>query len=81
MGRRAEIFKLLASEDINGDKMNFSMAVFSGLGCAHFNNLAWATFDNDETVLTKRRALHGIGSRGASIGALEGMLMLLNCVS
>ena len=62
VSRRTEIFQLLASEDINSDKMDFSMTVLSGLRGAHFDNLAWAILDDDETVLAEGRALHRIGS-------------------
>ena len=77
MGRRAKIFKLLAGENVDGDKMNFGVAVLAGLGGTHFHNLAGATFDDDEAVFAECRALLGVGGRGASIGALEGMLMLV----
>jgi len=76
MGRWAKIFELFASKDIDSNKMNFGMSVFAGLRSTHFNNLAGTALDDDKTVLTKRRALHGIGGGGASIGALEGVLML-----
>jgi len=76
MGRGAEILKLLAGEDVNSDKMNLGMSVLSGLRGAHLDDFARAVFDADETVLAKRRALHGISGGGASIGALESVLML-----
>ena len=79
MGGGAKIFKFLAGEDINRDKMDFGMSVLAGLGSAHFDNLARAVLDADETVLTERRALHGIGEGGASISALEGVFMLRQC--
>jgi len=56
--------------------MNLGMSVLSGLRGAHLNDFARAVFNADETVLAKRRALHGIGGGGASIGALESVLML-----
>ena len=76
MGGRAEIFELLASEDVNGDKMDLGMTVLAGLRGTHFNDLAGTALDDDKTVFAKGRALHWVGSRGAGIGALEGMLML-----
>ena len=79
MGGGAKIFKFLAGEDINRDKMDFGVSVLAGLGSAHFDNLARAVLDADETVLTERRALHGIGGRGASISALESVFMLRQC--
>ena len=77
VGGRAKILELLASEDVNCNKMDLGMAVFAGLGCAHFDNLARAALDDDETVLAERRALHRICSGSTGIGALEGMLMLI----
>lgn len=76
MGGWAEIFQLLAGEDIDGHEMDFGVAMLAGLGSAHFHNFAWAVFDDDETVLPQRRALHRIGKRSASIGVLKGVFML-----
>lgn len=76
MGRGAKIFQLLASEDIDSDKMNLGVTVLSGFGGAHFDDLARAALDDDETVLAERGTLLGICGRGASIGALESVLML-----
>ena len=76
MGGGAKIFELLASEDVNSDKMDLGMSVLAGLRGAHFDNLAGAVLDAHETVLAKRRALHRVGGRCARIGALEGVLML-----
>ena len=80
MGGGAEIFKLLASEDVNCNEMDLGMAVLAGLGSAHFDDLARAALDDDESVLAKRRALHRIGGGSTCIGALEGVLMLLGKV-
>lgn len=71
----AKIFKLLASEDVNGDEMDFGVTVLSGLGGTHLNDLTRARFDNHEAVFAERRALHRISGRGASIGALESVPM------
>ena len=76
MGGGTEIFQLLAGKDIDGDEMDLGVTVLSGLGGAHFNDLARAALDNNEAVFAERRALHRIGERGASISALEGVLML-----
>ena len=76
VGGGAEIFELLAGEDIDGDQMNLGVTVLASLRSGHFNNLARALLDDDETVLPQGRALHGEGERGARIGALEGVLML-----
>ena len=76
MGGWAQLFKLLAGEDIQGDKMNLGMTVLSGFGSGHVNDLAGATLDHNEAVLAERGALHGIRSGGTGIGAIEGVLML-----
>lgn len=76
MGRGREIFVLLASEDIGGDKMDLGVAVLAGLGGGHVDNLARAALDHDETVLTQSRALHREGERRAGIGGLEGNIVL-----
>ena len=62
MGRWAKIFKLLASEDVNGNQMDLSVTMLAGLRSAHFDNFAGTTFNDDETVLAERRALHRKGS-------------------
>ena len=77
MGGRAEIFELLAGKDINCDEMDLGVTVLPGLGGGHFDDFAGTAFDNDETVLPQSRALHRVGGRGASIGTLEGVLMLM----
>lgn len=76
VGGGAEIFKLLASKDIDGNKMDLGVTVLASLGGGHFDDLAGAVLDDDETVLPQSRALHGVGGGGASIGALKGVLML-----
>jgi hypothetical protein len=73
---RAEFFKLLVREDVDGDQVDFGVAVLAGLGGGHLNNLARAVLDDDEAVLPQSRALHRVRHRGAGIGALEGVLML-----
>jgi hypothetical protein len=73
---RAKIFQLLAGEDVNGNEMDFGVAVFAGLRGRHFDDLAGAVLDDDETVLPQSGTLHGIGGRGTGIGALKGVLML-----
>ena len=76
MGGGAEFFELLAGEDVDGNKMDLGVAVLAGLGGGHVDNLAGAVLDHDEAVLPQGRALHGEGGRGASIGGIEGVLML-----
>ena len=77
MGGGAEFFKLLASEDIDGDEMDLGVTMLASLGGGHVDNLARAVLDNNEAVLSQGRALHGEGGRGAGVGGLEGVLMLL----
>ena len=76
MSGRAKIFQLLAGEDVNGNEMDFGVAVFAGLRGRHFDDLAGAVLNDDETVLPQSGTLHGIGGRGTGIGALKGVLML-----
>lgn len=77
MGGGAKIFELLASENVNSNKMNLGMTVFAGLGRAHFDDLARAAFDDDESILAQGRTLLWIGRGSTGIGALEGVLVLL----
>jgi hypothetical protein len=72
-----QIFELLASEDVNGDKMDLGVTVLSSLGGGHFDNLAWTVLDHNETVLAQSGTLHRIGGRRTSVGALEGVLLML----
>lgn len=77
VGRWRKIFQLLASEDVESDQVNLCVAVLASLGGGHVNNLAWATLDDDESVLSQGGTLHRVGGRGAGIASgLEGMLML-----
>jgi hypothetical protein len=76
MGGRAEIFELLAGEDVDGDKMDLGVTVLASLGGGHFDDLTGTVLDHNEAVLAEGRALHRVGGRGAGVGALEGMLML-----
>jgi len=77
MGGRAEIFELLSGENVDGDKMDLGVTVFAGLGGTHFDDLARAALDHNMSVLAQGGALHGKGSRGASIGAFESVLLML----
>lgn len=76
VGRWAEIFVLLAGEDVDGDQVDLGVTVLAGLGGGHVNDLAWATLNHDVAVLPQGRALHGEGERSTGIGAVEGDLML-----
>lgn len=71
MGGGGQIFKLLAGEDVESDKVNLSVTVLSGLGGGHVDDLARAALDDNVTVLPQCRALHGVGGRGTGIGTLD----------
>ena len=73
---RAQLFQLLASEDIQCNQMDLGVTMLSGLGSRHIDNLAGATLDHNMTVLAESGALHGEGGGSAGIGALESVLML-----
>jgi hypothetical protein len=76
VGGGAEIFKLLAGEDVDGDEMDLGVTVLASLGGRHVDNLARTTLDDDETVLSQGRALHRVRGRGTGVGRVEGVLML-----
>ena len=76
MGGGAKIFEFLAGKDVDGDEMDLGVTVLAGLGGGHIDDLAGAILDDDETVLPQSGTLHGVGGRGASIDALESVLML-----
>ena len=76
VGGRRQIFEFLSGEDVDGSKMDLGVTVFASLGGGHFDDLAGTAFDDDETVLPQGGTLHGISSRSASIGTIEGVLML-----
>lgn len=77
VGGGAEILKLLAGEDVDGDQVNLGVTVLASLGGRHVDDLARAALDHDVTVLAQSRALHGKGRGRAGVGGLEGVLMLL----
>ena len=72
-----KIFQLLAGKDIESSQVDLCVTVLASLGGSHIDDLTGATFDDNEAVLPQSRALHGVSGRGASIGALKGVLMLL----
>jgi hypothetical protein len=76
VGGRAKFFKLLAGEDIDGNKVDLCVTVLASLGGRHIDDLAGAVLDHNEAVLPQGRTLHGESGRGAGIGGLEGVLML-----
>jgi len=76
MGRWAKLLKLLASEDIDSNKMDLCVAVLASFGGGHVDDLARSVLDNNETVLSQGRTLHGKRGRGTCIGRVESVLML-----
>ena len=76
MGRWAKFFQLLLGEDVDSDKMDFRVTMLSCLRGRHVDDLAGAAFDHHKAVLAQSGTLHRIGSGSASIGAVEGVLML-----
>jgi hypothetical protein len=81
VGGGRQIFEFLASEDVNGSKMDLGVTVFASLGRGHFDDLAGAAFDDDEAVLPQGGTLHWVSGRSASIGTIESVLMLCIQVS
>lgn len=78
MGGWAQLLEFLAGEDVNGDQMNLCVSVLASLGGRHVDNLAGTVLDDDETVLSQGRALHGEGGRCASVcGGIESVLLML----
>ena len=73
VGRRRQIFVLLASEDVNGNQVDLGVTVLASLGGRHIDNLAWATLDDNVTVLAQSRALHGEGQGRAGVGGFESL--------
>jgi len=71
VGGWADIFKFLASEDVEGDHVDLGVAVLTSLGGRHLNNLAWPVLDHNESSLTQSRALHGEGGRSPRIPLVE----------
>jgi hypothetical protein len=61
VGRWGQIFQFLASEDVDGDQVDLGVAVLASLGGRHVDDLAWAAFDDDVTVLSQGGTLHGEG--------------------
>lgn len=76
VGGGREIFELLASEDIGGDKVNLGVTVLASLGGRHVNDLAGTALDHNVAVLTQSRALHGVGERSTGISGVELEILL-----
>jgi len=76
VGGGYHIFELLASEDINGGEIAFSVAVLSGLGDGNVKDLAWLSLDHDVSSLLDLSSLHGDGGGGTGVGALDGVFII-----
>lgn len=76
MGGRAQLFKLLGGEDVDGNQVDLGVSVLAGLRGGHLDNLAGTVLNHNEAVLPQSRALHGVRLGGTGIGALKGVLML-----
>ena len=76
VGGWGQILQLLAGENVEGSQVNLSVTVLASLGGGHIDDLAWATLDDNESVLSQGGTLHREGGRGACIDGLEGVLML-----
>jgi hypothetical protein len=76
VGGRAQLLKLLASEDVKGDQVDLGVTVLASLGGRHVDDLARTALDDNETVLPERRALHGVGQRRTGVSRVEGVFML-----
>ena len=50
VGRWAQLFKLLSSENVDGDKMDLGVTVLSSLGGTHVDNLAGPALDHNMSV-------------------------------
>ena len=72
----AKFLQLLASEDIDGNKMHLGVTVLASLRGGHVHDLAGAVLDYNKAVLAKGRALHRKCSGCTSVGAVESVLML-----
>jgi hypothetical protein len=55
------IFKLLASKDINCGKVCLGVAVLSGLGSGYIRHLAWAPLNHNVASLADLPSIHGNG--------------------
>jgi hypothetical protein len=76
VGGGAKFFELLASEDIDSNKMDLGVAMLASLGGGHVDNLARAVLDHNESVLSQGRALLGESCRSTGVGRVKGVLML-----
>ena len=76
MGRGAKFFQLFSGENVNRNKMDLGVTMFSSLRGGHVDNLARTVLDDNESVLSQGRALHRVRSRRARIGGVKGVFML-----
>lgn len=83
MGGGAQLLKLLAGEDIDGDEMDLGVTVLASLGGRHVDDLARAALDHDVPALPQSRALHGEGGRRTGVATgieLESVLKAIKLV-
>lgn len=57
--------------------MDLGVTVLTSLGGGHFNNLTRSALDNDMTVLSQSRTLHGESQRSTRFGGLEGVFVVV----
>lgn len=74
VGRWRQILQLLAGENVNGNQVHLGVAVLTGLGGGHVDNLTRSALDDNVTVLSQRRTLHWVGQGGTSVSGLKGVL-------
>lgn len=80
VGGGAQLLKLLAGEDVNGDQVDLGVTVLASLGGRHVDDLARTALDDNETVLPEGRALHGEGQRRTGVSRVEGVFMLRGAI-
>lgn len=69
LSRRADIFILLASEEVKADKMNLGVTLFTSVG--HVGNLARAVLDHSMAVLAYSREYHRVGGSRSAGGLFD----------
>lgn len=77
VGRGNNIFKLLGSEDINTNKVTFSMPVLSSFGSGDLHNLARPAFDDNVTVLADGTGLLRVRLGGSGVGLRLEVVLLV----
>jgi len=57
--------------------VDLGVSVLAGLRGAHLDDLAGTTLDDDVSVLTQSRTLHGVSGGRAGGSGLEGVIVLI----